>query len=101
MAYNIILAALLGVGAFGGAAILGLALAALVRRRSWPYLLVALALGTLLVRVAAGAVYVQGTLGSDTHHLLEHGLDIVMAALVIAAVVFARDASPPTGGEAR
>jgi 3-hydroxyisobutyrate dehydrogenase-like beta-hydroxyacid dehydrogenase len=54
--------------------------------------LVALALGTLLVRVAAGAVYVQGALAANTHHLLEHGLDIVMAALVIAAVYTARAA---------
>lgn len=92
--YELTLATLLAVGALGAAGILGIALAALHRRPSWPYLLVALALGTLLVRFVAGVGYMQGTVAAETHHLLEHGLDVAMAALVIAAVVVAREASP-------
>ena len=36
--------------------------------------------------------------GDETHHLLEHGLDVAMAALVIAAVAVTRDVSETTGG---
>lgn len=93
--YDLTLATLLAVGALAAAAVLGLALAALHRRPSWPYLLVALALATLFVRFVAGVGYVQGAVSADTHHLLEHGLDVAMAALVIAAVVVAREASRP------
>ena len=97
--YDITLGVLLAVGALGAAGVLGLALAALLQRRSWPYLLVALALGTLFVRFVTGVGYMQGSLAAETHHLLEHGLDVAMAALVIAAVVVARNVSAPAGGE--
>ena len=101
MMYDGTLAVLLAVGGLCAAGVVGLALSALARRRSWPYLLVALALGALLVRIVAGVGYMQGSLSADTHHLLEHGLDVAMAALVIAAVAFAREASAVAGGEAR
>ena len=101
MIYDSALAVLLAVGGLCAAGVVGLALSALVQRRSWPYLLVALALGALLVRIVAGVGYMQGSLSADTHHLLEHGLDVTMAALVIAAVAFAREASAVAGGEAR
>lgn len=97
--YEITLGILLVVGALGAASVLGLALAAFVQRRSWPYLLVALALGTLLARVVAGIGYTQGGLSPEAHHLLEHGLDVAMAALVIAAVASGHQAPNPTGGE--
>ena len=101
MIYDSTLAVLLGVGGLCAAGVVSLALSALVQRRSWPYLLVALALGALLVRVVAGVGYMHGSLSPETHHLLEHGLDVAMAALVIAAVAFAREASAVAGGEAR
>ena len=101
MTYERILGLLLGTGAVGATVVAGLAAAALVRRRSWPYLLVAGALGTLLVRFVAGVGHMQGSLGAETHHLLEHGLDVAMAALVIAAVAVARDVSETTGGDPR
>ena len=101
MIYDSTLALLLAVGGLCAAGVVGLALSALLQRRSWPYLLVALALGTLLVRVVAGVGYVHGGLSPDTHHLLEHGLDVAMAALVIAAVALAREASAPAGGGRR
>ena len=101
MIYDSTLAVLLAVGGLCAAGVVGLALSALVQRRSWPYLLVALALGALLVRIVAGVGYMHGSLSPETHHLLEHGLDVAMAALVIAAVAFAREASAVSGGEAR
>lgn len=78
--------ALLTLGAALTAVVAGLAIAAFVRRRSRPYLFVALALSALVARTAAGFASYADLLGSGPHHLLEHALDVVMAALVIAAV---------------
>lgn len=78
--------ALLTLAAALTAVVAGLAIAAFVRRRSRRYLLVALALSTLLGRSAVGLAAYRGTVGVTLHHQLEHGLDVAMAALVIAAV---------------
>ena len=75
------------------AVVAGLAVAAFVQRRSRPYLLVALALSALAVRTAVGLGAYTPVLGTDDHHLLEHGLDVAMAALVIAAVYVVRSSS--------
>lgn len=83
-------AAALAIGGLGAAVLLGLGLAAYVRRRSRPYLLVALALATLLARVVAGALSFTGHLSATAHHVTEHALDAAMAALVIGAVYWAR-----------
>ncbi len=89
---DLLLPVTVALAGLGGAVILGLALAALERRRSWPYLLVTLALATLLARTLVGALAMWGDLATQTHHLLEHGLDVLMAALVVAAVLVARRA---------
>lgn len=86
------LAVLLGVAGLGSAVVLALALAALVRRRSRSYLLVALALSALLARTGVAVLSAAGTVGAESHHVLEHGLDAAMAGLVIAAVYDARSA---------
>lgn len=78
--------ALLTLGAALTAVVAGLAIAAFVRRRSRPYLLVALALSTLVARTATGIAGYATVVGPELHHFLEHTLDVVMAALVIAAV---------------
>jgi hypothetical protein len=80
----------------GTSLVAGLALAAFLRRRSRPYLLVALAVLALVARTAVAAVALSGGLPAETHHLLEHGLDVVMVALVVAAVYTAR--TEPTAG---
>jgi hypothetical protein len=85
--------------ALGAATLLGLALAALVRRGSRPYLLIAGALAALLARSAVAAISMTGGLAAAEHHLLEHGLDVVLAALVIAAVYHAR--TVPRGVDSR
>ena len=90
--------ALLTLAAALTAIVAGLAVAAFVRRRSRPYLLVALALSTLVARTGIGLAGYADLVGPDLHHLFEHALDVVMAALVIAAVylvgVERRGASP-------
>jgi hypothetical protein len=88
--------AVLALAAVGGAVLFGGGVAAFVRRRSRPYLLVALALGALLARTALAAGASMTVIGPTTHHLGEHVLDVVMAGLVIAAVYYAGT----RGGEA-
>ena len=95
------LLALLGVAGLGSAIVLSLALAALVRRRSRPYLLVALALSTLLARTGVAVLSAAGSVGAEAHHVLEHCLDVAMAALVVAAVYDARAARKTADAVAR
>ena len=78
--------ALLTLGAVLTAVVAGLAIAAFVRRRSTPYLFVALALSSLVARTVVGFAGYADFVGPTLHHNLEHALDVVMAALVIAAV---------------
>jgi hypothetical protein len=79
-----------GVAALGTAVLLGLAFAAFVRRRSRPYLLLVVAFGALLGRSAVVGASALGWLSPTDHHLFEHGLDVVLVALVVAAVYYAR-----------
>jgi len=78
------------VAGLGAGLVAGLALAALARRRTTPYLLVALAVLAVLGRAVVGGLSLQGLLDPDVHHLAEHLLDVVMIALVVAAVLLAR-----------
>lgn len=90
----------LAVAGLGAAALAGAALAVFLRRRSRSYLLVAFAFVALLGRTAVAVASLAGMVALDYHHLLEHGLDVVMAALVVAAVYYARSVDPATtGGE--
>jgi len=88
-----LLLAVVTVGAMGAALLLGLAFAAFVQRRSRPYLLIAAAFAALFGRslIAGGSIY--GLLSPATHHLLEHAVDVVLVALVVAAVYYARTVS--------
>jgi hypothetical protein len=84
------LIAVVGLATLGTAVLLGLAFAAFVRRRSRPYLLLVAAFAALLGRSAVVAVSALGLLSPTDHHLFEHGLDVVLVALVVAAVYYAR-----------
>jgi hypothetical protein len=89
----------LTVAGLAAAALAGAALAVYVRRQSRSYLLVALAFVALLARTGVAVASLAGALSLNYHHLLEHGLDVAMAALVIAAVYYARSVEPtPRGG---
>jgi hypothetical protein len=79
--------------------ILALAVVALTRRRSWSYLLVTLAIGTLGMRVLLGGLMLLGVIDLRIHHLLEHVVDVLMALLLLAAVYTARTADIHTGRE--
>ncbi|MFC7235213.1 DUF7471 family protein [Halosegnis marinus] len=97
---SVVLPVVLGVAAIAAALVIGVALAALVQRRSVPYLLVTLAFATLLARTAVGVALMTETVGPALHHTLEHGLDAAMAGLVIAAVYTARRARGVTDDDA-
>lgn len=92
-------AVVLVLAGLGSSAVIGLALAALVRRRSWSYLLVTLAVATVFLRTAVAFVTMTGGMALSTHHLVEHALDVAMIALVVAAVLTARSARRAPGGE--
>lgn len=91
---SLLLTLVLLAAGLGAAAVVGIALAALARRRTVPYLLVALAVGAILLRTVVGGLSMQGALGTGTHHLAEHVLDVLMVGLVIAAVLLARGGAP-------
>ncbi|MFW5919631.1 MAG: DUF7471 family protein [Halanaeroarchaeum sp.] len=63
---------------------------AFYRRRSPSYLLVAAALVVLAAKAFVGGLTVAGLLGLRTHHVVEHGLDLLMALLLIGAIYVAR-----------
>lgn len=89
-----ILSGVLVLAGIGSLLLVGLALAALARRQSRSYLLVTLALATLLARTVVGGLAVKEAVPVGVHHMTEHSLDIVMAALLIAAVYCARTIDP-------
>lgn len=89
------LLALIAIAALGSAVLLGLGLGAFVRRRSQSYLLIVAALSALLARSLVAGLSVTGLLSPAGHHLLEHGFDVVLVALVIAAVYTARTTTNP------
>lgn len=74
----------------GAAVLLGLAVGAFLQRQSRSYLLIVAALLALVGRSAVTGFTLTGTLSMTQHHLLEHGLDVVLVSLVIAAVYYAR-----------
>ncbi len=56
------------------------------QRRSVPYLLITLALGALVVRTIVGFGTALGYVPMGIHHLVEHGLDFLIASLLLAAI---------------
>lgn len=74
--------------ATGVLAVVGLV--ALSRRRSPPYFLVAVALTMLAVRAVVGLLAFAGLMDVGLHNFVEHGLDFVIAVLLIAAIFEAR-----------
>jgi hypothetical protein len=84
------------VGTIGTALLLGMALAAFMQRRSQSYLLLVGAFGALFARSIVAGFNMLGALSPTMHHFLEHGLDVVLVALVVAAVYHARTLSQDT-----
>lgn len=68
------------IAAIISAVLLGLALAAYTRRRSRSYLIILLAIATLFARTAVAGFTVLDMLSATEHHLIEHALDVALAA---------------------
>ncbi|UWG48224.1 putative membrane protein [Halanaeroarchaeum sp. HSR-CO] len=60
------------------------------RRPSLSYFLVAAALVVLALKAFIGGLTVVGLLDLGIHHVIEHGLDLLMAVLLIGAIYAAR-----------
>ncbi|MFC7042817.1 DUF7471 family protein [Halonotius sp. GCM10025705] len=76
----------------------GLSLIVAYRRRSRRYLLISAVLAALLSRSVAGLLTLRGLLSPGSHHFLEHGLDALIAILLLAAVY---DSTTTTSAERR
>lgn len=63
------------------------------RRRTRSYLLVAVAFLAFLFKSIVGLLTLVGVVSLGSHHLIEHGLDSVVAVLLIGAVYLARDSN--------
>lgn len=80
------LLAILALATIGTGFVFILALLAYLRRRSISYLLVALAVAALFVRSILGFGTALGYVSMGTHHVVEHGLDFLIAVCVLTAV---------------
>ncbi|QDX39508.1 hypothetical protein FQU85_00640 (plasmid) [Salarchaeum sp. JOR-1] len=85
----LLVAVLLTAAAVSGL-LVALATAVYVRRRQRSYLLIVLAFTALFARAIVALLAASNTIPTAFHHVLEHGLDVVMACLVVAAVYYAR-----------
>lgn len=72
------------------AVLVSLGVVAYSRRQSRSYLLVVLALATLIAKACLGGLAIGQWLSMDIHHLFEHLLDVVMALFLIASIYYAR-----------
>lgn len=70
----------------GTTILFGCGLVAYLRRRSTRYLLITVVLGLLVARSIVGLGTVFGVVPMAVHHLVEHGLDLAIAVLVLYAV---------------
>ena len=80
----------LSLASLATAVLAGLGVAVFLRRRSRSYLLVAVALVGLLARTAVALLATLNLLSHAPHHLVEHGLDTIVALLLVGAVYYAQ-----------
>lgn len=87
----LVLSALIVLTGIASGVLATVGLVALSRRRTTPYLLVALALVFLAAKAVVAGFYLGGVLDMSSHDFLEHALDFGVATLLIAAVLEARN----------
>lgn len=84
--YATVLLALILLAGIGTAALFGLGLVAYQRRRSRSYGYVAVALGLLVARSIVGLGTLRGAVPMLVHHGIAHGIDLLVALLLLAAI---------------
>ena len=90
------LLALIVAAAVGTGVLFATSLVVYTRRRSTQYLLVCVAMGALWFRSIVGAGTVLGYVSMPLHHLVEHGLDLFIAVVILYAV-YAHPPGSPSG----
>ncbi|ELZ03039.1 DUF7471 family protein [Natrialba asiatica] len=88
-----VLLAMICLAVVGTTALLGVGLVAYLQRRSSRYLLITVVLGLLVGRSIIGLGTVFGLVPMTIHHLVGHGVDFSIAALVLYIVYRSRSAS--------
>ena len=91
--WSMALVAVVAASGVGTALLMGLSTAAFRQRQSRSYLLLAGAFAALFGRSVVAAGTMMGVMSSATHHLLEHGIDVVVVGLIVAAVYYTRSVS--------
>ena len=81
-----VLLAIIVLAVVGTAVLFCIGVVAYSRRRSTRYLLVTIALGLLVTRSIVGLGTVFGLVPMTVHHLVEHGVDVSIAVLILYAV---------------
>lgn len=56
------------------------------RRRTFRYQLITVVLGVLVIRTVVGIGTILGYVPMTVHHLVEHGFDFLIAALILYAI---------------
>lgn len=87
MRYSPVLIGTIALAGVGTTILFLLGVAAYYRRRSTPYLLIAVSMGALTTRAIIGFGTVLGIVPMGAHHLMEHGIDFLVSVLLLAAIV--------------
>jgi hypothetical protein len=83
---SMVILAVLSLAGIGTGVLFSASIVAYRRRRSRRYALITVAVGALFFRSVVGLGTVLGIVPMTIHHLLAHGLDFAIAALVLSAV---------------
>jgi len=84
---SILLLGIVLLAGFGTSVLFVISVLAYVQRRSRRYLLVTVAVGALLCRSVIGFGTVVGVVPMPVHHIIEHSLDFLIAAVVLYAAL--------------
>lgn len=76
------------------AGLVSLGVVAYFYRQSRSYLLVILALATLVFKAVLGGLVIVQLVSMEVHHLFEHLLDLLMAVFLLASIYYARTIAP-------
>lgn len=77
---------ILFIAAAGTALLFLMSIAVYLRRRTTPFLLISIAIGLLVLRSIIGFGTVRGVVPMNAHHMIEHGFDFLIAALILVAI---------------
>ena len=83
---SVVLLAVLSLAGIGTGVLFFASIVAYRRRRTRRYALITVAVGALFFRSIVGLGTVLGIVPMPIHHLIEHGLDFLIAALILLAV---------------